>query len=150
MRDVIRSATITERYEQSADRDAAPIAEGENRRTEHGSRFATAMERESGDAGWLTRHQFGTILVMKTAREIAATARTVRFPARLTEAVGADAVRCGRSFEQQVIAVLRSHYGEHVDLAPAPQDVLALARASVAGMTAAEQELVSGRSRRRR
>ncbi len=87
---------------------------------------------------------------MKTAKDDAPTARTIRFPAQLRDALGRDAVRCGRSFEQQVIAVLRSHYGEHVDLAPAPADVLALARASVLGISEADQVLVSGRPRRRR
>lgn len=87
---------------------------------------------------------------MSTAEDSARAPRTIRFSASLREALDRDAVRCGRSFEQQVIAVLRSHYGDDVDLAPAPADVLALARASVAGMSAAEQVLVSGRPRRRR
>jgi hypothetical protein len=87
---------------------------------------------------------------MKPAPDTTVTARTIRFPAGLRERLGRDAARCGRSFEQQVLAVLRSHYGEHVDLAPAPADILALARASVAGMSDADQALVSGRPRRRR
>jgi hypothetical protein len=87
---------------------------------------------------------------MATAEDTSRAPRTIRFPAHVRDAIARDAARCGRSFEQQVIAVLRSHYGEDVDLAPAPADVLALARASVAGMSAAEQALVSGRARRRR
>lgn len=87
---------------------------------------------------------------MSTAEDASRAPRTIRFPSRLRDALGRDALRCGRSFEQQVIAVLRSHYGDDVDLAPAATDILALARASVAGMSPAEQALVSGRSRRRR
>lgn len=70
-------------------------------------------------------------------------ARTIRFPKRLRARVAADADRCGRSFEAQIIAILRRHYGEDVDIAPAPETILALAKASLAGMTAAEQRLVT-------
>jgi hypothetical protein len=52
--------------------------------------------------------------------------------------IAADAERCGRSFEGQVIALLRRHYGEDVDIAPAPADILALAAASVAGVPDAD------------
>ena len=41
-------------------------------------------------------------------------ARTIRFPPGLREKLAADAERCGRSFEGQVIALLRRHYGEDV------------------------------------
>lgn len=61
-------------------------------------------------------------------------ARTVRFPEVLRGKLIVDAERCGRSFEGQVIALLRRHYGEDVDIAPAPADILALAAASVAGV----------------
>jgi hypothetical protein len=61
-------------------------------------------------------------------------ARTVRFPEILRGKIAADAERCGRSFEGQVIALLRRHYGEDVDIAPPPADILALAAASVAGV----------------
>jgi hypothetical protein len=80
----------------------------------------------------------------------AAIARTIRFPAPLRARLAADAERCGRSFESHVIAILRRHYGEDVDLAPLPDAILALARASVAGMTGADQRSVSGRRGRAR
>jgi len=59
-------------------------------------------------------------------------ARTIRFPARLRDRIAVDAERCGRSFEWQVIALLRRHYGEDVGIAPAPAEVLALAAVSLA------------------
>lgn len=64
----------------------------------------------------------------------ASIARTVRFPEPLRTKISLDADRCGRSFEGQVIALLRRHYGEDVDIAPAPADILALAAASIAGI----------------
>jgi plasmid stability protein len=63
-------------------------------------------------------------------------ARTVRFPVALREKLAADAARCGRSFEAQVIAILRRHYGEDVDIAPAPAEILALAARSLADVPA--------------
>ena len=77
-------------------------------------------------------------------------ARTIRFSERLRHRLADDAERCGRSFEAQVIAVLRHHYGDDVDIAPVPDSVLALARASLMGMTLPEQRLVTGRLRARR
>ena len=65
-------------------------------------------------------------------------ARTVRFPDGLRARLAADAERCGRSFEGQVIALLRRHFGEDVDIAPAPADIISLAAASVAGMSAVD------------
>jgi hypothetical protein len=65
-------------------------------------------------------------------------ARTIRFPAGLRERIAADAERCGRSFEGQVIALLRRHYGEDVDIAPNPAGILALAVASFADVPPAE------------
>ena len=65
-------------------------------------------------------------------------ARTIRFPAGLREKIAADAERCGRSFDGQVIALLRRHYGEDVDIAPNPAEILALAVASFADVPAAE------------
>ena len=59
-------------------------------------------------------------------------ARTIRFPAGLRDKIAADADRCARSFEAQVIALLRRHYGEDVDIAPSPAEILALATASLA------------------
>jgi len=59
------------------------------------------------------------------------TPRTIRFPAHLRARIVADAERCGRSFDAQVVAILRRHYGEDVDIAPAPEAVLALARGSL-------------------
>jgi molybdopterin converting factor small subunit len=65
-------------------------------------------------------------------------ARTIRFPAALREKITTDAERCGRSFDGQVIALLRRHYGEDVDIAPNPEEILALATASLADIPAAE------------
>lgn len=65
-------------------------------------------------------------------------ARTIRFPAGLRDRITADAERCGRSFEGQVIALLRRHYGEDVDIAPNPAEILALAAASFADIPATE------------
>lgn len=73
--------------------------------------------------------------------------RTIRFPLKVRQKVVADASRCGRSFEAQVIAILRHHYGEDVDLAPVPDEILALARASLSDMTPAERRLVTRRLR---
>lgn len=65
-------------------------------------------------------------------------ARTIRFPAGLRDKIAADAERCGRSFEGQVIALLRRHYGQDVDIAPSPAAILALAAASLADVPAAD------------
>lgn len=68
----------------------------------------------------------------------ATVARTIRFPAGLRDKIAADAERCARSFEAQVIALLRRHYGEDVDIAPNPSEILALAAASVADIEPSE------------
>jgi hypothetical protein len=65
-------------------------------------------------------------------------ARTIRFPEGLRERIAADADRCGRSFESHAIAILRRHYGEDVDIAPAPSEILGLAVASFAGVSERE------------
>ena len=70
-------------------------------------------------------------------------ARTIRIPAALRERIAADAERCGRSFEGQVIALLRRHYGEDVDIAPAPAGILALAVASLADIPASQRDLLT-------
>jgi len=70
-----------------------------------------------------------------------ATARTIRFPARLRSCIAADAERCGRSFEAQVPAILRRHYGESVDIAATPSLIVALAEASLAGMSEPDRAL---------
>jgi len=75
--------------------------------------------------------------------EESAIARTIRVPAALRKRIAADAERCGRSFEGQVIALLRRHYGEDVDIAPGPAGILALALASLADVPASEQELLT-------
>jgi hypothetical protein len=81
-------------------------------------------------------NHYGIILVMPhpTPTHVSQgnIARTIRFPKRLRDRIAADADRCGRSFEGQVIALLRRHYGEDVDIAPRPEDVIALATASLA------------------
>ena len=87
------------------------------------------------------RNQFGTILAMaNTTRPGSETAigRTIRFPERLQARIGADAKRCGRSFEGQVLALPRRHYGEDVDISKAPSEVLNLAVASLAGIPKTE------------
>lgn len=70
-------------------------------------------------------------------------ARTIRFPKRLRERIAADAERCGRSFEAQVIAILRRHYGEDVDIAPTPDAILSLARASLAGLSRSDERFIA-------
>lgn len=74
-------------------------------------------------------------------------ARTIRFPAGLRDRLATDAERCGRSFEGQVIALLRRHYGEDVDIAPGPADVLALASASLADVPASDLRLLTRKLR---
>jgi hypothetical protein len=74
-------------------------------------------------------------------------ARTIRFPAALRDKILADAERCGRSFEGQVVAVLRRHYGEDVDLAPQPADILALATASLEGISRSDMRLLTRKLR---
>ena len=76
-----------------------------------------------------------------------AIARTIRFPAALRDRLAADADRCGRSFEAQVIALLRRHYGEDVDIAPGPGDILALASASLADVSASDLRLLTRKLR---
>ncbi|MDP9195100.1 MAG: hypothetical protein M3P06_25670 [Acidobacteriota bacterium] len=66
-------------------------------------------------------------------------ARTIRVPVALRKRIAADAERCGRSFEGQVIALLRRHYGEDVDIAPGPAGILALALASLAEIPASDR-----------
>lgn len=70
-------------------------------------------------------------------------ARTIRFPAGLRDKIMADAERCGRSFEGQVIALLRRHYGEDVDIAPGPAEILALAAASLVDIPASDVRLLT-------
>ncbi len=70
-------------------------------------------------------------------------ARTIRFPPALRARLAADADRCGRSFEGQVIALLRRHYGEDVDIAPGPSDILALASASLASISDSDLRLLT-------
>jgi hypothetical protein len=74
-------------------------------------------------------------------------ARTIRFPAALREKIALDAERCGRSFDGQVIALLRRHYGEDVDIAPNPAEILALAAASLADVSAEELRFLTDRLR---
>jgi hypothetical protein len=73
------------------------------------------------------------------------TARTIRFPQRLRARIAADSERCGRSFEQQVLAILRRHYGEDVDISPSPETILALAAGSVAGVSNADRRILEKR-----
>lgn len=79
---------------------------------------------------------------MKSARRLATatpvTPRTIRFPERLRARIVVDAERCGRSFDAHVVAILRRHYGEDVDIAPSPDAILRLARGSLDGLSPAE------------
>jgi hypothetical protein len=98
-------------------------------------------------------NQSGTILVMTqraaaTAQE-SPVARTIRIPAALRKRIAADADRCGRSFEGQVIALLRRHYGEDVDIAPGPAGIVALALASLADVPASERDMLTRKLRER-
>lgn len=77
------------------------------------------------------------------AREARAT--IVRIPLRLRTRIAADADRCGRSFHEQVVAILRRHYGESVDIVPTPALILALAEESLAGLSAGDRALVTAR-----
>jgi hypothetical protein len=70
-------------------------------------------------------------------------ARTIRIPAALRKRIAADADRCGRSFEGQVIALLRRHYGEDVDVAPGSAGILALALATLAEVASSERDLLT-------
>jgi hypothetical protein len=70
-------------------------------------------------------------------------ARTIRMSDALRKRIAADAGRCGRSFEGQVLALLRRHYGEDVDIVPGPSEILALAVASLADIPAAERDLLT-------
>ena len=83
------------------------------------------------------------------AQQQSAVARTIRFPDSLRDRIAADAERCGRSFEAQVIALLRRHFGEDVDIVPAPQEILALAAASVANIPEKELQRLTRRMRER-
>lgn len=66
-------------------------------------------------------------------------AKKIRFPASLRQRLSVDAERCGRSFEDHVLALLRRHYGEDVDVARYPDEILGLARASLADVPAFEE-----------
>src|SRR5437773_5100874 len=74
-----------------------------------------------------------------------ARATTVRLPPRLRARIALDAERCGRSCEEQVVAILRRHYGEAVDIVPTPALILTLAEQSLAGLSAADRALVTAR-----
>jgi hypothetical protein len=83
--------------------------------------------------------------IRRTA-ERGSTARTIRFPHALRRRLAADAERCGRSFEAHVLAILRSHFGENVDLAPAPEEILAALRGSALGISDKDWEDVTRRA----
>jgi hypothetical protein len=84
-----------------------------------------------------------------TAHNMMMIARTIRFPVALRDRIAADSERCGRSFEGQVIALLRRHYGEDVDIAPSPADILALAQGSLADVPAADARAILGKLKER-
>lgn len=70
-------------------------------------------------------------------------ARTIRFPAALRDKIAADAERCGRSFEAHLIALLRRDYGEDIDIAPSPAEIIGLAAASLADVPASDRRLLT-------
>lgn len=78
-----------------------------------------------------------------THRQKSTIARTIRIPVALSKRVASNAERCGRNFEGQVIALLRRHYGEDVDIARVPDGILALAVASLADTPASERDLLT-------
>ena len=86
-------------------------------------------------------------LVMSSRRSArpSTTARTIRFPERLRRRIAADAERCGRSFEAHVLAILRRHFGEHVDIAPPPESVLQMLRRSAEGIADEDWEELTRR-----
>jgi len=90
-------------------------------------------------------YRFGVAEPKAIRDDRVAIARTIRFPRRLRERIAADAERCGRSFEAHVIAILRRHFGEDVDIAPAPRTIMALARGSLAGISPRDRKLVTAR-----
>lgn len=117
--------------------------------TNHDPQTRAADETSGDDACRAASmpHQSGTIPVM-SRRAVAhpqdsTIARTIRIPVALRERIAADAARCGRSLEGQVIALLRRHYGEDVDIAPGPAGILALAVASFADIPAADRNLLT-------
>jgi hypothetical protein len=83
------------------------------------------------------------VMILRRTRRRAVTARTIRFPELLRTRLASDAERCGRSFEAQVLAILRRHYGEDVDLAPAPEAILSLAVGSLAGIPEADRKALT-------
>jgi len=68
------------------------------------------------------------------------TARTIRFPDDLRERIANDAERCGRSFDAHVVAILRRHFGENVDISPSPDVIVSLALGSLSGVKAEDLE----------
>ena len=72
-------------------------------------------------------------------------ARTIRFPEALRARIATDAERCGRSFEAQVVALLRHHYGEDVNIAPSPESIIGLALGSLSGATPAKRRRLKRR-----
>lgn len=100
-------------------------------------------------------HHSGTLLVMTRAKprsrspRAAQTARTVRFPEALRRRIAADAERCGRSFEAHVLAILRSHFGEHVDIGAPAATILTALRRSAEGISDADWEEMTRRGDRR-
>jgi hypothetical protein len=83
--------------------------------------------------------------VRSSAAAGAHTSRAIRFPGRLRARIADDAERCGRTFEAQVVAILRRHYGEDVDIAPAPDVLLDLAVGSLAGISEADRVTLTRR-----
>lgn len=107
------------------------------------------LDRNEDDETPEILNQSGTLLVMQVRKlqrdPDTTTARTIRFPGRLRSRLASDAERCGRSFEGQVLAILRSHYGENVDIVRSPDTILELARGSLAGISRADQRRLTRR-----
>jgi len=94
----------------------APSREDEARASAVRLLRLTTRMNESPVYGLSCRHPSGTFLVMSRSAvarmQDSTVARTIRFPVGLREKIAADAERCGRSFDGQVVALLRRHYGE--------------------------------------
>ncbi len=110
-------------------------------------RSSEALDPEIARRPAVCLSRTGTILVMSRQAVVlpqpSTIARTIRIPVALRKKIAADAERCGRSFEGQVVTLLRRHYGEDVDIAPAPAGILALAVASLADIPASERGLLT-------
>lgn len=80
---------------------------------------------------------------VRLSRQSTTVTRTLRLPSGLHEKISADARRCERTFNRQVIALLCRHYGDDVDIVPRPAEILGLAAASFADVPITDLELLT-------